>query len=801
VTLSLDPKVNPLIALYGLFDFQGVQTRDDPSYLGVKSLNLNRFKAGPAKELIKLLRGVRPGVGAWCDLSFKGRNIINFATDFIWDWFNWSLIDQLAEKNELCADCYEGGFQDWKSQLDEDEAINQPPDEKDVEEYLSLLDFLLECHECGEHYSLDARVEKRSSVKEFLLSANPDMNSNGSGMLWHSPDTLQRAFGTFEEFLEEISSEAEAPLALFFFRPVDEYLGDYFKVLTLGDAKGDFSIREQAISNHLAAFTPGVLAEYRAIRKKYLREARPGEGDKHYLTPAFFLSRQEHLADYPQHALFTSGPLRSVIIYSVLAWLAEITQTRGDVTTFELPAGNNKTSQLTLSFGSGDVQISGGGIFDKSGWENLLGLLAYETGQCIGNKHFRESWSSALASPMAGSLNAQSFFDTLGQVRSKAIELMREPAYVTPSASNAELYIFLDSATNQISFELTTEAFGYRKSVGSIKLGSNDKDLPLGALNMLARMHMQSLTRDLELGDELPGADSYADLPRMHVLETKGRLLWRKLIPDGLKAVYQDLRDQQNLNIFIVSEDPSFPWELVMPYQPAAGLNQAEIKDKWWALKFKLARWITGSPYPTGEIVVKGVCCMAANSALPSALAEVNYLTEFSKQRAVTMHAPKTRSALLQTLKEQDYGILHLACHGQYNEERPGESAILLPDGKPLEPDDLYGEIETAFIKNRPLVFLNACHSGRTGPTLTGIEGWAKTFIEMGCGAFIGCGWEVSDTLASQFAVEFYKAFSNGKRLAEAIHYARQKIYEQNPDNSTWLAYYLYGNPECKLAT
>jgi hypothetical protein len=61
----------------------------------------------------------------------------------------------------------------------------------------------------------------------------------------------------------------------------------------------------------------------------------------------------------------------------------------------------------------------------------------------------------------------------------------------------------------------------------------------------------------------------------------------------------------------------------------------------------------------------------------------------------------------------------------------------------------------------------------------------------------------VADPLAAEFAITFYQNFKDKKKsLGQAVHQARQQIKDRSikegrPKNSTWLAYYLYGNPNC----
>ncbi|HEX8139352.1 MAG TPA: CHAT domain-containing protein [Pyrinomonadaceae bacterium] len=806
MALSLDPNVNPILRLYGLFHLNGVRTTDEQNSLGVGNLGLKEFGSDAAQALVEFMRRIPRGVLGLCQLNLAHVPVVNFSKDLIWDWFEWESIEQLAATNKLCEGCYADIFQPLKDDLAEKQLLSRPLDKETVKSYLSLLDELASCAACGDHFSLEVTIEKQRAVKCYLLGAPVNLAKAISANVWYSPDFMEKAFGTFKEFLEDIALRARRPLALFFYETVEEYLGEYFKILTLGDSSGEVPAREQALVERLGEFTAGVVSQHHFLRKKYRREERGGLGDKYYLSPAFFLRRPQQLSAYPQHALFTSGPLRPTLVYAIFAWLAKEVYSNTDATLFKIPAAENKTRDLSLVFSLKDVRLADGGLFDGPNWKELLGLLAFEISQCVGNACYRKHWSEALVDHAMEGLEAHSLFEILEQVRLKYVELMKEPTYISRSSENVELRIFLDSKMDNITYELTFSPDYFRKSVGFTKLGE-DKDLPRDTLNKLARRYFDKIaTRDLEPDEEITRAESDADLPEMNALEINGKFLWDKLIPRELKEALGELIQQQQsghqgLNVFIVSDDSSFPWELVMPYQKGV-IKKSGSPDEWLSLKFPLARWITGSPYPADGIAARGICCMASGQTPNSAL-EIKALKALAAECGVEFYEPQTRAELLKVLEEKEYSILHFACHGEYNKEEPEESAIRLRDGKLLNLKQLFytGNVQAMIEKNRPLVFLNSCHSGRTGPTLTGIEGWANEFIRNGCGAFIGCGWEVSDPLAAQFAKTFYEAFKDGKTLGRAVHKARVEMMKTHPKNSTWLAYYLYGNPDCTFLT
>ncbi|MFZ1631062.1 MAG: CHAT domain-containing protein, partial [Anaerolineae bacterium] len=76
-----------------------------------------------------------------------------------------------------------------------------------------------------------------------------------------------------------------------------------------------------------------------------------------------------------------------------------------------------------------------------------------------------------------------------------------------------------------------------------------------------------------------------------------------------------------------------------------------------------------------------------------------------------------------------------------------------------------------------------------------GLGGWAERFVQAGAGAFVGALWEVNDRLAAQFAAVFYEKLFGGAALGDAFTAARTAIRDAAPNNPTWLAYVLYGEP------
>src|SRR5690606_23350175 len=70
---------------------------------------------------------------------------------------------------------------------------------------------------------------------------------------------------------------------------------------------------------------------------------------------------------------------------------------------------------------------------------------------------------------------------------------------------------------------------------------------------------------------------------------------------------------------------------------------------------------------------------------------------------------------------------------------------------------------------------------------------------DVGASAFVGTLWEVNDLLAAEFAIVFYDRLLAGDTLGQAFYAARLAVRDRQPDNPTWLAYVLYGDPNSRV--
>ena len=154
---------------------------------------------------------------------------------------------------------------------------------------------------------------------------------------------------------------------------------------------------------------------------------------------------------------------------------------------------------------------------------------------------------------------------------------------------------------------------------------------------------------------------------------------------------------------------------------------------------------------------------------------------------------------IVELLQSSEFDLFHYSGHDTAGFGPVDDAMLLVDDTFMHEGEVVGGGLTASMVRSlrfqdghRPLVFLNACESGRLG---SGLGGFAAAFMEAGAGAFVGSQWAIDAEPAKDFAMAFYERFLTGKTpLAEAVSEARQHR------GSTWtanrLAYVAYGDPE-----
>jgi hypothetical protein len=366
------------------------------------------------------------------------------------------------------------------------------------------------------------------------------------------------------------------------------------------------------------------------------------------------------------------------------------------------------------------------------------------------------------------------------------------PAQVATPSPDVQLSITLAPDGRTLSYMLNSPDGAYNLlPAGSVSLAAPPRELlqrTFDRLSAWARLGAQKRS---------PAQTAQALREQAAI----GQNLYDELFPAEFKRLYPALRERHlGGNLLLTTADPWIPWEMVRPVEHDRD-GQALYDDPPLGESFCLARWIAGPTAPS-RLPLASAVVVAPRSNLAAVQREHAYFAALAGQIAGFAAGAAPLQSVEETLASFSAGqtqLYHFACHGNFDLSDPNDSRLILAGGH-LTPADLGGERKSGLLRSRPLVFVNACHTGERGFGLTRLGGWTERFIAAGASAFIGSLWEINDALAARFAAEFYDrllglAGHSPQPLAAAVRGARLAVRDLDPANPTWLAYVLYGNP------
>jgi hypothetical protein len=243
--------------------------------------------------------------------------------------------------------------------------------------------------------------------------------------------------------------------------------------------------------------------------------------------------------------------------------------------------------------------------------------------------------------------------------------------------------------------------------------------------------------------------------------------------------------------MLVVSEDPYFPWELMIP----ARYPGDPIPREPLGTQVAIGRWVPIDHRAPPQ-------CAALTSSLVIA---PKYSGPFPKPLIHAADEAKTVSArvpgrileparfreVTKSLFNSQTDLVHFVCHGAAN-KAPGIQALYLEDIQ-FDSNQMAGlRIENP---DKAFVFLNACEVGRPVPGLSGIGGFSREFIVRGATGVVAPLWSVKDEIAYDVAVTFYSRLGAAS-FAEIIRDIRARAYRGATEGEdTYAAYCFYGDP------
>jgi CHAT domain len=289
---------------------------------------------------------------------------------------------------------------------------------------------------------------------------------------------------------------------------------------------------------------------------------------------------------------------------------------------------------------------------------------------------------------------------------------------------------------------------------------------------------------------------SRKEITAEHRLAGKGATMFKELLPEGLQILLWSLQGKVS-TLQILSDEPYIPWEVMKLRRREAGIWQ---DGPFLCEAFAVSRWLRGIPEVLELPVNNLALVVPEQSQLPNAVQERNALLSLATPKRSVHEIEARFLAVIDSLAAGNFDAWHFSGHGADDGTDPNRWEICLDDQATLRPEDLNVAMGN-FGRARPLIFFNACHTGRAGFSLAGVGGWSKQLLDLGIGAFIGTHWTIEDLNAKEFAVAFYRFFFGGMPIAESFRQARIYLHERFPGDPTWLAYTLFAHPLASCTT
>lgn len=150
-----------------------------------------------------------------------------------------------------------------------------------------------------------------------------------------------------------------------------------------------------------------------------------------------------------------------------------------------------------------------------------------------------------------------------------------------------------------------------------------------------------------------------------------------------------------------------------------------------------------------------------------------------------------------------DYTVLHLALHGEVDQNSPDNSRLYFtPDSTSLEEDNTLHIFELYDMDlNADLAVLSACNTGagklKNGE---GIMSLGKAFQYAGVNSVLLSQWEVSDAVAPVIMSSFYSNLKEGMSKSESLRQAKLDFLESSNNITSnpyyWGSFFIVGNPD-----
>ena len=192
--------------------------------------------------------------------------------------------------------------------------------------------------------------------------------------------------------------------------------------------------------------------------------------------------------------------------------------------------------------------------------------------------------------------------------------------------------------------------------------------------------------------------------------------LYDELLPVELREVIWANRHRIR-SVQIFSDEPWIPWEIL---QMNGTARDRVIDGPFLCEQYTVTRWRPGVARRLELRFDQIGVITATDAALPAAQKERLFLRSLKTEERNVEDVSTEYASLLRALAQNKYDVWHFCGHGEHDAVDAKRSYLDLGKGVQFAAADLTGAALN-FGRNHPLVFFNACHTGRGGRMLTGL--------------------------------------------------------------------------------
>jgi len=252
-----------------------------------------------------------------------------------------------------------------------------------------------------------------------------------------------------------------------------------------------------------------------------------------------------------------------------------------------------------------------------------------------------------------------------------------------------------------------------------------------------------------------------------------------------MKSMFDYPKAKIKLKIEAFGASNMYPWELMHDGDDFLCLKSATVRIEAGIRRYK-------------EILdVNGVLVVASNPLgdLENVEREANSVLNSIKrignvESKLLSGSDASKENVIKEIESGRYQVLHYSGHSNFDKKFPGNSYLLLKDGRKLIADEL---ARLSKDKELHLVFLNSCLSGADKVDVFNVTGLSSAFVKSGVPNVIGMKWSVSDYGATLLSKKFYEEYVTTKDPTEALRKARISVGEATDWNDpAWAAPIIY---------